>query len=1164
MDRPATRDLRVTASSSTGISAQIRDAKGLALELKSILKRREPWDRDLEFQRESLRKAYLRIIFSPALAQPGATALQHRGSSTADALSTLGSTALKARSSTLGPASSTSSSSSAARQQLDILNLLWLDTSHALIQSYRSRLATLDKQLASAPKAHKGASKSRNQHGNGGDVQSAAVGPVARRKLVHAFRQFLSREDDFWRTLCGRLASLLSAEEALDLRAVGIVQSDFLSASDGFGDGAAGERGDSFGPAATSGADGRAPAQADLSDDERRVRRAAVLPLAHKALICYGDLARYAELYNEASVPAAVAAGGNGGGARREGGRRGGKGGRGAAMAAAAADKRVKTYSKAAECYNQARMLLPDNGNPSNQLAVLAQYCADPLSSVYHYYRALSVRTPFSTARANLQITFAKAIARWFSSEGGEPEGDEGVKFRAAFVVLQGILYTKDKLSELPTLSLRVEELFRVVLVDRIFTSDVVTKIVVTALSALWDARISRSSSTTLSRSKTGSTAPPLASATATTSPGEPAPASRVNLEPEALVHLLSLFSLLLRVSATETIELFSTNANTLSTTTTSSTTAPAAANPAQNISAVLRRSLPALRILTKWLIAQLDYVERVTLRLEAAERKRLARARARGRTSTGTSGPGGGSGGSADDGEGEQHEAQQPLSLDSSASRGSGATPGAAAGRATLAELEAALDALWAAYADYANAVKLAFPAAALGDAQALLADGGWLEEDVELLGFAPLRRAMRPADGEAADTAGARIRRVGRDVHPNDEQLMRVVEGQQDALVLAESPLARMSLIDGAYVFTPREHANEDTSFDQPEPAAAARPQEDDADEDEEMLDQGTEDDPVDRAMRIDAADKLDMDGLSDLDDDLDDDDDDDDDEEQIVYPGSGSRSSPQPHAKLPAPGVSRSSSHYSTPSASPARVPGALRQQLFHGGVPPLHQHHTPPAAPPVLKPSSSYTSPSAAGPSLLGPAPGGSPSLNSMHSIWSTAPGLGGSPLLPPTSTLGALPPPSSFALAQQQPQQQQQSVTPRSFESIPNLTHGSQAAQLAGWPASAPGAQHGALPPPAASGGALYGGAFSAPLAHAATQGGGAPTAYPHAHQHEPPTSTSSRPPGFPTAFAGQVQPQQQQWASTAVPPGLSPYASPFGQAPPPPQGQGGGWPSGYS
>lgn len=196
----------------------------------------------------------------------------------------------------------------------------------------------------------------------------------------------------------------------------------------------------------------------DLSDEERRARRAAVLPLAHKALVCFGDLARYAELYSDAGAAGpAPAAGGAGPGRKGGRGGRGGKGGA-AAQAVAAAERRSKSYVKAAECYNQARLLLPDNGNPSNQLAVLAQYSSDPLSSIYHYYRALTVRHPFSTARANLQITFAKALARWFPGDGaggggGEPEGDEGDRFKAAFVVLQGILFTKDRCAHSLTLS---------------------------------------------------------------------------------------------------------------------------------------------------------------------------------------------------------------------------------------------------------------------------------------------------------------------------------------------------------------------------------------------------------------------------------------------------------------------------------------------------------------------------------------------------------------------------------------------------------------------------------------------------------------------------------------------------------------------------------------
>lgn len=85
------------------------------------------------------------------------------------------------------------------------------------------------------------------------------------------------------------------------------------------------------------------------------------------------------------------------------------------------------------------------SGNPSNQLAVLAQYAADPLSSIYHYYRALCVRTPFATAKANLKITFAKAVARWFSPEGGEPDGHDGERFKAAFIILHGVFFTKEK-----------------------------------------------------------------------------------------------------------------------------------------------------------------------------------------------------------------------------------------------------------------------------------------------------------------------------------------------------------------------------------------------------------------------------------------------------------------------------------------------------------------------------------------------------------------------------------------------------------------------------------------------------------------------------------------------------------------------------------------------
>lgn len=74
----------------------------------------------------------------------------------------------------------------------------------------------------------------------------------------------------------------------------------------------------------------------------------------------------------------------------------------------------------------------------------------------------------------------------------------------------------------------------------------------------------------------------------------------------------------------------------------------------------------------------------------------------------------------------------------------------------------------------------------------------------------------------------------------------------------------------------------------------------QREDAEEEEdiEMRDQSTEDDPIDRAMRT-AANQLELDGVEEEEDE---DDDDDSDEEQIVF--SGSRNSSQPAISRQAP--------------------------------------------------------------------------------------------------------------------------------------------------------------------------------------------------------------------------------------------------------------------
>lgn len=125
-----------------------------------------------------------------------------------------------------------------------------------------------------------------------------------------------------------------------------------------------------------------------------------------------------------------------------------------------------------------------------------------------------------------------------------------------------------------------------------------------------------------------------------------------------------------------------------------------------------------------------------------------------------------------------------------------------------------------------------------------------------------------------------------------------------------MRSTQLSRFSFVAGAYVCHPRdqEPTSQSSSNSLPLPVPAVplaapsiplqQQQQDDEDEDAEMLDAdvdidhaSTEDDPVDRAMRIDAADKLDMDGLES--DEYDEDDEDDDEDEQILFEGNRSGS-------------------------------------------------------------------------------------------------------------------------------------------------------------------------------------------------------------------------------------------------------------------------------
>ena len=78
----------------------------------------------------------------------------------------------------------------------------------------------------------------------------------------------------------------------------------------------------------------------------------------------------------------------------------------------------VKDWSLAAAHYAVAVRIFPPGGMAHNQLAVLATYGQDEVTSMYQYCRALLCAGPFSTARANLVLLLDKHRAGGGAGDG--------------------------------------------------------------------------------------------------------------------------------------------------------------------------------------------------------------------------------------------------------------------------------------------------------------------------------------------------------------------------------------------------------------------------------------------------------------------------------------------------------------------------------------------------------------------------------------------------------------------------------------------------------------------------------------------------------------------------------------------------------------------------
>ncbi|XP_074858627.1 nonsense-mediated mRNA decay factor SMG7 isoform X2 [Carettochelys insculpta] len=137
--------------------------------------------------------------------------------------------------------------------------------------------------------------------------------------------------------------------------------------------------------------------------------------------------------------------------------------------------------SQAESYYRHAAQLVPSNGQPYNQLAILASSKGDHLTTIFYYCRSIAVKFPFPAASTNLQKALSKALesrdevkTRWGVSD-----------FIKAFIKFHGHVYLSKGLEKLSPLREKLEEQFKRLLFQKAFNSQQLVHITVINLFQL-------------------------------------------------------------------------------------------------------------------------------------------------------------------------------------------------------------------------------------------------------------------------------------------------------------------------------------------------------------------------------------------------------------------------------------------------------------------------------------------------------------------------------------------------------------------------------------------------------------------------------------------------------------------------------------------------------
>ncbi|KAL5478360.1 hypothetical protein ACEPAI_2544 [Sanghuangporus weigelae] len=552
-----------------------------------------------------------------------------------------------------------------SKEAKDAETHIWMQTSYQFISVYKQRLAVLDRKLFS-PVAQSNKPGARQGPGEGGHVEY--------RKTLARFRQFLAEEERFYVHLLVRYQSQFDLTETKPA----LTRAEVLSPDQEDG-------------SSTDSGRGLFPEHADSSpmrDDERQARLATFT----KLLVCLGDISRYREQYND------------GGGRPRAGHeegppRKSGRGGRRDGFEAVA---RPRNYTRAKNIYEQARLLLPDDGNASHQLAILSSYQKDSFGSLLHYYRALCVRQPYDTASDNLNTVLKKALDQYRSSKGSTADDPHAVqkvrvdRFLELVVVLHGLWYldADEHAARASKHSRHVTARFRSLIAEPALPANTVSEVIVMAFSALWKIRMIRDKNTR---------------------------ANQAVIEPLIATHILSLLRALFdaaRVQLSVKIEDLQDKGDL-----------------GQQITRVFRRILPAIRIASKWLRTNANYLA-------------------------------------------------APLTS------------------APPEYFKNSIKKLWDSYVIFLTPLSETFPLAKLPELKSPL------DEDVDLTGFSPVRKAMflQPSEAETGFVLDRQ------DVHPNEEYLMRIWDLLRDAEQIAAFERSPVSFSNGKFMvpgeqYTPAE---------------------------------------------------------------------------------------------------------------------------------------------------------------------------------------------------------------------------------------------------------------------------------------------------------------------------------------------------------------------